>query len=421
MRARLIPVLLRHRDYRLIWAAHTGSVVGDGLHSVAITWLTFSTLGAGATGLAVLGIALVIPNLALGILSGTLVDRWDRRRVMVAADLIRAALTVILAAAVISGVASLPIVIAVGIGMILASQFFGPAQSAALPAYVARDDLVQANALLSTSRQAASLLTPAVGALLFAEIGPHGLLLVDGLSFIWSALLIARLTPGPALPGPAPRRPLLQEAGDGLRFIANHPPSRLVTLVAAGNQLFASGPFRTVIPLWVSVQLGGGVVEYGVIMSGLAAGLLAANVTMSFVRARLPLVLIVVGGVFVQGLIWATFAFSWTLFTAVASFFALGVANGVLNAANSARLQLTVPPDLRGRTFATFFTTMNLTTPISLAVTGTAVTLLSPVAIIAGSGLGMMAVGAAGFVAAMRQHRLESATERAGDLPARGA
>src|SRR5438034_967989 len=78
MRQRLVPALLRQRDYRLLWTAHTGSVVGDGLHSVAITWLTYSTLGAGAPGLAALGIALVIPNLALGILSGTLVDRWDR-------------------------------------------------------------------------------------------------------------------------------------------------------------------------------------------------------------------------------------------------------------------------------------------------------------------------------------------------------
>ncbi|MGH2491014.1 MAG: MFS transporter, partial [Candidatus Limnocylindria bacterium] len=150
---------------------------------------------------------------------------------------------------------------------------------------------------------------------------------------LWSALLVARLTPGPALPGPAPRRPLLQEAADGLRFIASHPPSRLVTLVGAGNQLFASGPFRTIVPLWVSVELGGGVVEYGVIMSGLAAGLLVANVSMSFVRARLPLVAIIVLSVFFDGLIFAAFAFAPTLTLATIAFFALGVSNGVLNAA----------------------------------------------------------------------------------------
>src|SRR5256885_8637179 len=301
MRQRLVPALLRQRDYRLLWTAHTGSVVGDGLHSVAITWLTYSTLGAGAPGLAALGIALVIPNLALGILWGTLVDRWDRRRVMVYAALARAAITGLLALSVFAGVVSLPVVIAAGIGMILASQFFGPAQGAVLPAYVASDQIVQANAMLSTSRQAASLLTPGIGALLFAAIGPTGLFLIDGASFLWSAFLVARLTPGPALPGPAPRRPLLQEAGDRLRFLADHPPSRLVTLVAAGNQLFASGPFRTVIPLWVSVQLGGGVVEYGVIMSGLAAGVFVPDRAGSFFPAPPPPVAVVFGGGVVGG------------------------------------------------------------------------------------------------------------------------
>ena len=162
MRSRLVPDLLRQRDYRLIWSAHTGSVVGDGLHAIAITWLTFSTLGAGAPGLAALGIALVIPSLVLGILSGTLVDRWDRRLVMVYADLARAAIAGLLALSVVAGFVSLPVVIVAGIAMILASTFFGPAQGAVLPAYVANDQIVQANAILSTSRQAAALLTPAL-------------------------------------------------------------------------------------------------------------------------------------------------------------------------------------------------------------------------------------------------------------------
>jgi hypothetical protein len=307
------------------------------------------------------------------------------------------------------GFASLALVIAAGVGMVIASIFFGPARSAVLPAYVARDQIVQANAMLSTSTQAAALLTPAIGSLLFDSIGPTGLLLIDAATFLWSAFLVARLTPGPALPGPAPRRPLLQEAGDGLRFIAGHPPSRLVVLAGAGNQLFAVGPFRTIVPLWVSVQLGGGVVEYGVIMSGLAAGLLLANVTMSFVRARLPLVSIIVAGIFLDGLIFALFAYAPSLPLATISFFGLGVSNGVLNAAYSARLQLTVPSEMRGRTFATFATGMQLTAPISLGVTGLVATVAGPVLIITASGVGLMAIGAAGFAAALRQMRREAA------------
>jgi sugar phosphate permease len=395
--------LLRERDYRLIWLAHSGSVIGDGLYGVALVWLTFSTIGAGPQGLAVLAFASLVPSLALGVLSGTLVDRWDRRRVMVAADLVRAAIMAVLAAVVAAGLADLLVVVVAGFLLTTASLFFYPARNAVLPAYVVPDELVPANALLSTVAQASSLLTPAVGALLFASIGPVGLCVLNGLSFVWSAWFIRALTPGPALPGPAPRRPLISEAADGLRFFVGHAPSRFVLLLGAANQLFASGPWRIMVPAWVAAVLGGGVVEYGLLVSGLSAGLLVSNVVMSAIRAQLPLVSLMVFGVFFDGLTVLLFAYAPTLLLAILAFFALGVSNGVLNTALTTRLQLTVPPELRGRTFATFNTAINLTTPVSLAVTSALALTVGPVGLFAASGAGLMAVGAIGLFAALGQ------------------
>jgi sugar phosphate permease len=163
------------------------------------------------------------------------------------------------------------------------------------------------------------------------------------------------------------------------------------------------------VPAWVSLVLGGGVVEYGTLVSALSAGLLIANVTMSAVKTRLPLVAIIVGGIFFDGLTFLIFAYTPTLFLAAVMFFALGVSNGVLNAANTARLQLTVPKEMRGRVFATFGTVMNLTAPISLAATGALAATAGPVALITASGVGLMAVGAVGFIAAIGQLRREAA------------
>jgi hypothetical protein len=397
--------LLRQRDYRRLWLAQTGSSVGDGFHSIAATWLIFDTLGGGPEALAVLGIAYVLPTLAFGVLSGTIVDRVDRRVVMVAADLVRAVLVGLLALLVWLGLATIPIVIVVGLGHLIASLFFNPARNAVLPAYVAPDDLVPANALMAMAYQSTSLLTPAIGGVLFAAIGPFGLLAIDALSFLWSALVLRGLTPGPALPGPAPRRPLLEEAADGLRFITGHPPSRLVVLVAAGNQLFAAGPYRTLVPAWIAQVLRGGAPEFGFLNSALSAGILLGNLVMSAIRAKMPLLRIVMIGVFVDGLTFLLFAVSPDLVLASLAFFALGASNGVLNAAYGASLQLTVPPDMRGRTFATFGTTMNLTSPISLAATGALAATLGPVVLISASGIGLMAVGALGLAAWLRYER----------------
>lgn len=330
----------------------------------------FDTLGGGPEALAALGIAQLLPTLALGILSGTIVDRVDRRRLMVAADLVRAALVGTLALLVALGQASVLAVLLIGMATTLASLFFNPARNSVLPAYVEKDQLLPANSLMMATFQTGNLITPAIGGVLFVAIGPVGLLAVDALSFVWSALLVARLTRGPALPGPASRRPLLQEAGDGLRFIAGHAPSRIVVLTAAGNQLFASGPFRVMVPAWVAVVLGGGAPEFGTLMSSLAAGLLLVNLVGSAVRRQLPFLTVVTLGVFFDGLIFLAFAYMPTLFLGSIVFFALGVANGILNLAYSGGLQTLVPSDMRGRTFATFATGMNLTTPISLGATG---------------------------------------------------
>jgi MFS family permease len=395
--------VLRLPDYRRLWLAHAGSVIGDGFHAIAITWLVFQTLGGGAEALAALGIAYVVPSLVLGILSGTIVDRLDRRVVMVAADVVRAALVALLALLVALGQASVPIVIAVGLGLLLASLFFGPARQALMPSYVPEDELVAANALMQATWQGSQLLTPALGGILFVAIGPVGLLAIDAASFVWSAVLIGRITPGPAIPSPAPHRPLLQEAVDGVRFIAGHGPSRFVVVVGAGNQLFASGPFRVMIPAWVAAVLGGGAPEYGVIMSALAAGLLVGSLVLGSIKAQLPFVNVLVGGVFLDGVFFALFAQAPAMIVAAAWFFALGVTNAILNTAYAAFLQTTVPKDMRGRTFATFSTTLNLTTPLSLAITGAAAAIAGPVLIITASGLGLMAVGAVAFAASFRE------------------
>ncbi len=170
---RLIPPgwrVLAVPDFRRLWLAHGGSVIGDGFHAIAITWLVFQTLGGGAQALVFLGIANLVPSLALGVLSGTIVDRLDRRRVMVGTDLIRAALVASLALLVASGMASIPIVIAMGTSLTIAALFFYPARNSVLAAYVAKEDLVPANALMQATAQGAQLLAPALGGVLFVAI-----------------------------------------------------------------------------------------------------------------------------------------------------------------------------------------------------------------------------------------------------------
>ncbi|HET8567637.1 MAG TPA: MFS transporter [Candidatus Limnocylindria bacterium] len=359
----------------------------------------FSTMGGGPGALVLLQLGYALPYLTLAIVSGTLVDRWDRRRVMVTADLVRAAVVAALAAAVATGAASLPLVILAGVGLSAAGTFFGPARGAVLPHYVARELLVPANALFAIATQSATLIVPPVGGIAFEVLGPVTLLLADAVSFVWSAALLARLSPVAPISA-AERRPLVEEAADGLRFIAGHPPSRLIVLIGAANQLATVGPYRVMVPAWVAVVLGGGAAEYGALLGSIAGGILVANAALALARGRLPLVMLIPAGILVTGVIYLFFAFTTSLVIACAAFFLMGIANGVVNASYSAQLQLSVPSAMRGRVFSTFGTAMQFTGPVSLVITGALATVVGPVALIAASAVALTAIGGTGLAAA---------------------
>src|SRR4051794_3262524 len=134
---------LRHRDFRLLWAGMCASLLGDGVFLVAVAWQAYELSNAPAA-MSLVGIAMTVPTIVLLLLGGAVSDRFDRRRVMVAADLLRAAVIAVLAALAIAGALELwhlVLIVAVyGAG----AAFFGPAFDAVVPDVLPAADLPQA-------------------------------------------------------------------------------------------------------------------------------------------------------------------------------------------------------------------------------------------------------------------------------------
>lgn len=126
------------------------------------------------------------------------------------------------------------------------------------------------------------------------------------------------------------------------------------------------------------------------------------------IAAHRPFMTVTALGIFFDGLIFLVFAYAPTLLLASIAFFALGIANGILNRAYVGGLQTTVPTEMRGRTFATSSAAMNLTAPVSLGVTGVLATSAGPVLLITISGVGLMAVGAIVFLGPLAQREPNS-------------
>jgi MFS family permease len=210
--------LLTHRGFRLLLAGQTLTMFGDlALLLVLGIWakeLTGSTALAGSVFLALLAPMLLAP------LVGLLIDRFPRRKVLIANDL--AAAAALLPLLLVHDRDDAWILFAVAAAYGLSQQVFFAARSALLQTMLTDEELGSANAVLESLRQALRIAGPAVGAALFATLGGPAVALLDALTFLASALLLALLR----TPDLAPATRAARQAGAGIRHILATPVLR---------------------------------------------------------------------------------------------------------------------------------------------------------------------------------------------------
>ncbi len=184
---------LCQRNYALLWIGQFISMVGDWVLISALPFYVYNRTGQALASSGVF-IALILPSLLFGSLAGVFVDRWDRRRTMLAADLLRA--VVLIPLLLVHSTASIWIVFAGAFVESTISQFFGPAKSALIPRLVTPDRLATANTLSTVNENMARLLGPSLGGLLIATQGLSSVVALDCVSYLVSfALILAIVLP----------------------------------------------------------------------------------------------------------------------------------------------------------------------------------------------------------------------------------
>lgn len=179
----------------LLWSAQLISGAGDTFTFIALA-VTIDNLypdpGESARALGLVLIAFTLPQLVLGLFAGTLVDRWDRRWVMVVSDVLRALFVPFLV--LLNGRADLPWVVGLGFAISTFSAFFVPARTAIMPSLVSEDDLMQANGWMEFGYTIARLMGPILGGLVVTSLGKNAAFMIDATSFFLSALLLVGIS-----------------------------------------------------------------------------------------------------------------------------------------------------------------------------------------------------------------------------------
>jgi len=181
--------VLRHANFRLLWTGSVTSAAGASIGSIVIIWLVYNATHS-PFAISLLGIAQFLPTLLFGLLAGALIDRWDRRRLMVACDLARAVCFGALALFVFVYGASTVVLIGVVFAVAAFSTAFRPATNATIPRILPPADVADGNGLLQGGTTVASFLGSPVGGLCVVTIGAVAGLALNALTFAVSGAMI---------------------------------------------------------------------------------------------------------------------------------------------------------------------------------------------------------------------------------------
>lgn len=335
--------LWRLPAFRLLVVATLASAAGTWLASVALVLDVFDRTGS-ASWVGVLLVAEFVPLVVVGLVAGPLLDRFDRRRLLVASDLVRAA---VFAGLPFTTSALQVILLALVAGA--ATSLFRPVLFAGLPSIVSDEQLPRANGLLQSAENAMVALGPVLGGLLVASSGVDFAYWLNAASFLVSAALLVRV--GAALGSRAgSHEGHWREVVAGLALLRSSRPL-LAVICAWGPVMFGFGIVNVSEVVLAKESLGAGDAGYGLMLTAVGAGLLVGSLWAGSAIERAGLRAAYTGALALLAAGTAITAAAPSLWVAAPSLLVAGIGNGIALVGNATLVQRGVDDQLRGRAF----------------------------------------------------------------------
>ncbi|GAA3510957.1 MFS transporter [Actinocatenispora rupis] len=342
----------RVRPFGLLWVASTISALGDGVH-----WIALPLLAASVTTdprlVSLVSVAEQLPWVLFGLLAGALADRVDRRRVLWRLDVVRAAVVAVLAATVLTGTVTLPVVLVVAFALTSVGTLYDSASAAMVPALVPEAQRPAANGRLQAGMLVAdTLLGAPVGATLFTALAAAPFL-VDAASFAAAAILVAAIPVRAAPPATRAAGTVRADVVAGLRFLLGHRLLRRLCAYGALLNLVTTVAVALLV-LYTRGVLHLGSLGYGLLVAAFAVGGVLGSLTAGRIAAAVGsrtvlLAAVAVGGAGATGMALATHPVPAGIAVGV-----FGAANGLWSVVAVSTRQSLVPDRMLGRVSSAF-------------------------------------------------------------------
>lgn len=375
-----VKLISSNRDFAKLWAAQLVSLLGDWFSTIVISALIVSyTEGTGYQGVAVSAflIARLIPPLLMRPLAGVLADRFDRKRLLIASDILRS-LAVLGLLFTTQGPEYLPLIYVFIVVQFLVSSIFEPARNAIMPSILYRHQLVIGNTLSSVTWSAMLAIGAITGGLVAELLGIQAALLIDSLTFVVSALLVVTIV----IPE-TPRSELGQEIrqvkdksqrtfADGIRYLLKHPRAAAPLLVKMGLSITSSDTVLIIYGTQVFVLGDQGITSMAILWAAFGFGaIIGPLITNHFsdgsVRALRRLIII---GFILMALGWLLWGLAPSLEFLVFAVVVRAMGGSVNWTYSSVIIQQVVPDEYLGRAFSLDFAGFEMMQSIGIVVIG---------------------------------------------------
>ena len=376
------------------------SQFGDSVFQIAFLWLLLDLTGSkSVTGLA--ATVSYLPPLVFGLAAGVLVDRWDRRRVLIGADLARAALLGVLALLWGLRVLSAPWLVAVAFGMATAAVLFNPSRDSLLPEIVEGGALTRANAWVGASQQLAYLVGPLVASLIIDRGGigavfPAGIALFAGSMGLLTAMRVGeRGAAAGGVAGAARVRArnsvgavleVVRELGTGLRELWRIPPLPFLYVLTALDNLFIMGVSVLGLVVLVRETIGGTAADYALAEATYGVGMVAGSLVVIRWGTRWSSGALLLLGITLDGLTYLPLLACRSMATLIPALLAHSFVIPLITVPRATILQRIVPAHLIGRAFALLNVVVFGVTALSCGLAGVAMDHISAPALFAVAG-----------------------------------
>jgi MFS family permease len=341
---------LRSPNYRLFFAGQTVSLIGTWMTRLATSWLVYRLTGS-AVLLGIVSFCSQIPMFFLAPISGVWIDRWDRRRTLVATQVLSMLQSFALAALTLGGLIRIWHLVALSLVQGIVNAIDMPARQAFVIEMVERrEDLSNAIALNSSMVNATRLIGPAVAGIVIAAIGEGWCFMTDGISYIAviASLLAMSLRPAETH---AARSPALAQLAEGWRYVVRSRPIRALLLLLALISLVGM-PYTVLMPVFAAQILHGGANTLGFLTGASGVGALIAALLLAMRKTVAGLGIWIASSAAIFGAALVAFAFSRSLMLSllILPFAGFGMMEEM--AATNTILQTIVEDDKRGRVMA---------------------------------------------------------------------